>query len=90
MNTQYIKALIDDTEFQELAGDLFFRWKDESGYEDVNDYAAPLQNVVFVNGLSILKMTKSPFGLHVKDLTGQVFHVTVNSRSINAKLLVAA
>lgn len=37
------------------------RWVDESRYEDINDYAAPIQKVL-PHGLTILNMTKRPFG----------------------------
>ena len=41
-----------------LVADLYYRWLDEYRYEDINDYATPIERVVGDK----VKMTKRPFG----------------------------
>ena len=52
--------------FFNTAGDtlayLWSRWQDEKEYEDINDYAKPLQSLADAAGVTIVKMTKRPFG----------------------------
>jgi len=57
--------------------DLFFRWQDESEYEDLRTYAAPLARIARDTSKSVVieKMTKRPFGVkfHVRGVSAHMF-----------------
>lgn len=52
--------------FQKAVGQLMVqlaeRWRDESKYENINDYQARLQTEATKLGLTLTGMTKRPFG----------------------------
>lgn len=50
------------TDLQNLMLALYDRWRDESEYENINDYAINLKKKVEENGGKFLKMSKRPFG----------------------------
>ena len=60
-----VNALFDDSEFDDVYGNLIHRWSDEGEYEDINDYKKVLDPIVKRLGLTIDKMTKRPFGFQV-------------------------
>ncbi len=41
------------------------RWSDEGGYEDIKDYGDVLKKLLPAD-VSLIKMTKRPFGMHIK------------------------
>jgi hypothetical protein len=63
---------------------LYCRWLDEKDHEDVNDYLPIIAEVGADHGVTIVKMTKRPFGFHFA-VDGRTFAQTVNSRSISYK-----
>lgn len=51
--------------FDEASGTmvgLWARWLDEKEYEDISDYAKPLESFAAAAGVKVLRMTKEPFG----------------------------
>jgi hypothetical protein len=68
----------------DLTERLYGRWLDEKDYEDINDYRAPVQQIADGFGVTIVKMTKRPFGFHFS-VDGRTFAMTVNTRSISYK-----
>lgn len=63
---------------------LYERWLDEKDYEDINDYLPVVAKVADEFGVSIVKMTKRPFGFHFR-VDGRTFAMTVNTRTISYK-----
>jgi len=63
-------------EIGDMLTNLYCRWQDEKQYEDINDYAKPFQAAFEKHNLTLIKMTKSPFGFQAKLGTAvvQVFH----------------
>ena len=59
-----LKSILNNENFQDTIFNLYDRWQDERGYEDIKDYAKPLENIVSrIIGKDIkLTMTKRPFG----------------------------
>lgn len=68
----------------ETAGYLWSRWQDEREYEDINDYAKVFA-AKLPAGVTLLKMTKRPFGFHYSIPSGARFHFTVTGRSVGFK-----
>ena len=69
----------------ESLGLLWGRWHDEQKYEDINDYAKPLEPIAAACGVQIEKMTKHPFGciFTVKvDAEVRRFTLTCNNRGL--------
>lgn len=52
------------------------RWQDEREYEDIADYAKPLQKLAKAAGVEIVKMTKRPFGC-IFTVGGKRFALTI-------------
>ena len=65
---------------------LYERWLNEKDYEDINDYLPIIAQVGEEYGVSIVKMTKRPFGFHFM-VGDRTFAMAVNSRSISYKLI---
>jgi len=74
MNINFDKASINtffyDEKFQDLIFSLMGRWADEKEYEDIKDYALPIEmhlNKHFgtTEFTGSLKMTKRPFGFKI-------------------------
>lgn len=59
-----LKSILNNENFQNTIFNLYDRWQDEHEYEDIKDYAKPLENIVSkIIGKDIeLAMTKRPFG----------------------------
>ena len=59
-----LKSILNNENFQDTIFNLYDRWQDECEYEDIKDYAKPLENIVSrIIGKDIkLTMTKRPFG----------------------------
>ena len=59
-----LKSILNNENFQDMIFNLYDRWQDEHEYEDIKDYAKPLENIVSrIIGKDIkLTMTKRPFG----------------------------
>ena len=64
MTQNQLQSILDNDNFQDTIFNLCDRWQDERGYEDIKDYAKPLENIVSrIIGKDIkLTMTKRPFG----------------------------
>ena len=59
-----LKSILNNENFQYTIFFFYYRWQDELEYEDIKDYAKPLENIVSrIIGKDIkLTMTKRPFG----------------------------
>lgn len=65
---------------QDLFSTLYCRWQDEQEYEDINDYAQPLQAIAAKHGVTITKMNKRPFGCNfTTDKGSYVIKVTARA-----------
>ena len=64
MTQTQLKSIFNNDNFENTIFSLYDRWQDERGYEDIKDYAKPLENIVSrIIGKDIkLTMTKRPFG----------------------------
>lgn len=86
--TPHLPATTSPTDFfhavVHLTADLYGRWLDEKDYEDINDYQAPIQRVADDFGITVLKMTKRPFGFHFRTDVG-TYALTVNMTSASFK-----
>lgn len=79
----------------EKVGDCFFnlydRWRDESQYEDINQYGdviiKTIQSQYPQYGVSLAASTKQPFGVKI-DLDGQKFHIHIKLKGCYAVLSV--
>lgn len=63
-----------------VLGDLWARWQDEAGLEDLRDYAQAL-NVALPDDVEVLRMVGHPFGPVVK-CRGRRFRIVVTARQI--------
>ena len=41
-----LKSILNNENFQDTIFNLYDRWQDEHEYEDIKDYAKPLENIV--------------------------------------------
>ena len=59
-----LKSILNNENFQDTIFNLYDRWQDEHDYEDIKDYAKPLENIVsrIICKDIKLTMTKRPFG----------------------------
>ena len=59
-----LKSILNNENFQDTIFNLYDRWQDEHEYEDIKDYAKPLENIVsrIIAKDIKLTMTKRPFG----------------------------
>ena len=69
---------------QQTMSSLWERWQDEHEYEDIKDYSKPLQSIAASSGVTIVKMTKSPFGC-VFTTDGKTFVLKMTSRAYEYK-----
>lgn len=64
-----VNKVWNDNKFMDLFGYLAERWYDEGKYEDINEYAIPLEKklteLLGVDCTKELKMTKRPFGFKI-------------------------
>ena len=85
MNTQETpEALAFFKASQRVMEVLWERWQDEGRYEDINEYAKPLQPIANKAGVKIVKMTKRPFGC-IFAVGEKQFALTCNSRAYEYK-----
>ncbi len=63
---------------------LYGRWLDEREHEDINDYRKPFEGAAAKHGVSIVKMTKRPFGMVFTTDLG-TYAATVNGSSVSYK-----
>lgn len=71
MNTiDKIKAIVRNDKVGDTMFNLCDRWRDESQYEDINDYAKAIFGVVTKEfpdyGVKLIGATKRPFGLKMQ------------------------
>jgi hypothetical protein len=62
--------------FYQLCANLYGRWQDEKEYEDFNDYVKVATEAATKQGLTLVKMTKRPFTVEVKNTKRFVIKVT--------------
>ena len=68
--------------FDDLAipmSNLYCRWQDEKGNEDIDDYAKPIQSTIDAAGGKIVTMKKRPFGFTFT-LDDATYQIKVTSR----------
>ena len=64
-----------------LMGALYSRWQEEKHFENIAEYALPINLHMRKYGYAIVKMTKSPFGFHFTIAKGSpVYAVTITSK----------
>jgi hypothetical protein len=51
---------------EELVGNLYGRWLDEHGHEDINDYKKIIEKQLKKHKFTLVGMTKKPFGFTFK------------------------
>lgn len=79
----------------EKVGNCFFnlydRWRDESEYEDINQYGDVIIKIINDQfpqfGASLIASTKRPFGVKI-NLDGQKFHIQIKLKGCYAFLSV--
>ena len=64
MTQNQLTSILDNDNFENTIFNLYDRWQDEHGYEDIKDHAKPLENIVsrIIAKDIKLTMTKRPFG----------------------------
>jgi hypothetical protein len=65
---------------------LFCRWQDEQEYEDINDYAKPLEKPLKELGGTMVGMVKRPFGFKF-EIEGAMYQITINARKYGYQLI---
>lgn len=72
-----VKAIINSEKVSKAFFNLYDRWRDESEYEDINEYGKCLYGTIsreFPNfGVEYVSSTKRPFGVKVR-MDGVVLH----------------
>ena len=78
-----LKSILNNENFQDTIFNLYDRWQDECEYEDIKDYAKPLENIVSrIIGEDIkLTMTKRPFGFKFR--SNYMFNTKTGGLAIN-------
>ena len=72
------------TAVADTTGYLYERWLDEKDYEDINDYLPVVAKIADEFGVSIVKMTKRPFGFHFT-VDGRTYAMCATLRTISYK-----
>ena len=64
MTQNQLKSILNNVNFEHTIFNLYDRQQNEYGYEDIKDYAKPLENIVsrIIAKDIKLTMTKQPFG----------------------------
>ena len=64
MTQKQLQSILYNDNFQDTIFNLCDRWKDEHKYEDIKNYAKPLENIIstIIDKDIKLTMTKRPFG----------------------------
>ena len=64
-----IKSILNNKTYSEMMCNLYDRWRDEYGYEDINDYAkviiAKLTALFPSYNIKLVKPSKRPFGVAI-------------------------
>jgi len=72
-----VKEVINNNSVSKCFFNLYDRWRDESKYEDINDYGKALHKTIGKEfptlGAEYVSSTKRPFGVKVK-MKGEVIH----------------
>ena len=70
MTSKHINKVFDNVRFQNTMFDLAYRWSEEHAYEDIADYAKPIEvklhQILDIDFSGELKMTKRPFGFKIR------------------------
>lgn len=67
-----------------MLSNLWGRWQDERGHEDIADYAKPLAPLIPPR-MTIRRMTKRPFGFEFDIGTSARYAMTATGRSVGWK-----
>ena len=80
ISTKVLKELENDMDYISM---LFYRWKDESNYEDFNDYIEAIKKRLhYVTILDIKNYDNTTFIIEFKDEYDSVFYIKVLEESI--------
>lgn len=63
------------------------RWRDEQEYEDIADYKTVIQQKAKFLNLTVLSMTKSPFGFVIQEPCGQKVKVKITTSHFTTQLI---
>jgi hypothetical protein len=67
-------------EAENLVANLYARWLDEKGCEDIRDYQTPLDKVAAKFGVKIVRMTAHPFGCEFQ-VDGRTYKLTCSQKT---------
>lgn len=75
-----LTAIVNDEKVDNCFFNLYDRWRDESEYEDINQYGDAIIKTINEQfprfGVSLVASTKRPFGAKI-NLDGQKFHIKI-------------
>lgn len=77
-----MRKVLDGTEI--VLSNLYGRWMDEREYENIEDYAAPINKVLEPMGYKVEKMYKRPFGFTTQ-IGDYIIRYKMTSRNIKAE-----
>jgi hypothetical protein len=67
---EVISKIINNQAVGNCLYNLYDRWRDEEGYEDINEYGKVIHSVIVKNfpdnKIELVKATKRPFGVKLK------------------------
>ena len=79
-----LKAILNNESVGKCFYNLYDRWRDESEYEDINEYGNVILKTITNNfpqyNITLVSSTKRPFGIKI-DLDGDKFHIYVKMKS---------
>lgn len=84
-----IKNIINDKAVGNTFFNLYDRWRDEEGYEDINDYGKAIVRRIASQfpsyNVKLIKATKKPFGVKISicDTTKAQLWVKINGRYVS-------
>ena len=86
-----LTAIVNNEKVGNCFFNLYDRWRDESEYEDINQYGNVTINTINDQfpqfGVSLVASTKRPFGVKI-NLDGQKFHIHIKLKGCYAVLSV--
>lgn len=86
-----LSAIINNEKVDNCFFNLYDRWRDESEYEDINEYGNVIIKTINDQfpqfGASLVSSTKRPFGVKI-NLDGQKFHIQIKLKGLYACLSV--
>ena len=74
--TEKVNKIIGSKKVQNAFYNLFDRWEDEKGVEDINDYGNVLFKTFPSVGAELVESTSKPFGVKFK-IDNKVYHLYV-------------